>query len=149
MNGINLSRVLIAGIAAGVVINLGEFLLWTLVLEETFAATMAAHNLAEPSWAMAAYIIGSFVLGITLAFTYAAIRPRFGPGTQAAAVAGGILWVAAWVMPMVYTGAMGIGFTMGTILLVLGWALVEVMAAAMVAGWAYQEADAPAGSHGM
>lgn len=139
MKGINLTRVLIAGLAAGVVINLGEFILWALLLEERFVEMMAVYGLTEASWAMPAYIIGSFVIGITLAFTYAAIRPRFGPGWQTAAIAGGILWIVGWVMPTIWIGAMGIALGAGTAVLSLAWGLAEVVLAGAAAGWAYQE----------
>lgn len=146
MKGINLTRVLIAGLAAGVVINLGEFILWAVVLEEQFLGMMAANGLTEASWAMPAYVIGAFVLGITLAFTYAAIRPRFGPGWRTAAIAGGILWVAGWLMPAVWVGAMGISFGTGTVVLSLAWGLAEVVLAGVAAGWAYQEERVTAGA---
>jgi hypothetical protein len=144
MKGINTTRVLLAGIAAGVVINLGEFITWGLLLDAAFSENMAAHNLVEPGWAMAAYLIGSFVLGVTLAFTYAAVRPRFSPGPSAAVMAGLILWIAAWVMPMVYTGSMGLGMGMGNTIVALVIAFIEVQAAAYVAGWLYRESDSSA-----
>lgn len=139
MKGINLTRVLIAGLAAGVVLNLGEFILWAVLLEEPFAEMMAGYGLTEASWAMPAYIIGGFVLGITIAFTYAAIRPRFGPGWRTAAIAGGIVWVAGWLMPAVWIGAMGISYGASTAVLSLAWGLAEVVLAGVAAGWTYQE----------
>jgi hydroxyacylglutathione hydrolase len=41
-------------------------------------------------------------LGLLLAWLYAAIRPRFGPGPATALRAGGFLWVATWLVYYVW-----------------------------------------------
>jgi hypothetical protein len=43
--------------------------------------------------AIASYIVMDFVLGILLVWTYAAIRPRFGPGIKTAFYAALLFWV--------------------------------------------------------
>ncbi|HUG40710.1 MAG TPA: hypothetical protein VMM12_09500 [Longimicrobiales bacterium] len=144
MKGINLTRVLLGGLAAGIVINLGEFVLWGVILEQQYTAMMATFGLAETSWAMAAYIIGSLVLGVALAFTYAAIRPRFGARWQTGVVAAGVIWVAGVALPMIWNGAIGIGVGAGATLLALVWTAVELSLAAVAAAWVYQEQEAPA-----
>lgn len=144
MNGINLTRVLLGGLAAGILINLGEFVLWGLVLDGQYEAMLAASGLAETSWAMTAYMMGSLVLGIALAFTYAALRPRFGARWQTAVVSAGLLWVVGLALPMVFDGAIGLGVGASATLLALAWGAAEFALAGVVAGWVYREQEVPA-----
>lgn len=144
MKGINLTRVLLGGLAAGIVINISEFVLWGLVLDAQYEAMMAANGLAETSWAMPAYTIGALVMGVAVAFTYAAIRPRFGAGWQTAVVAAGVVWVVSVALPTIWNGAIGLGLGAGAAVLSLAWVAVELSLASVVAGWVYQEQEAPA-----
>ena len=143
MKGINLTRVLVGGLAAGLLITLGEFVLWAGLLEGQYEAMMASHALAETGWAMPFYIVGTLVLGVVLAFTYAAIRPRFGARWQTAVVAAGVVWSVGVVLPMMANAAIGLGIGAAPSLLALAWAAVEFSAAGAVAGWVYQEEEEP------
>jgi hypothetical protein len=140
----NYMRILLGGLLAGVVINLSEFLLWGVLLREQNEAMLMANGLTEASWAMPAYVVSGFALGILLAWVYAAIRPRFGAGWKTAAIGGAAIWVAAWVMPAIWIGAMGLGMGMSTTVLSLVWGLVEFAVAGAAAGYVYQEAGATA-----
>jgi hypothetical protein len=141
MNGINLFRILLGGLAAGVIINLGEFLMWGVVLDSAYESGMAARGLTEASWAMGGYVATSLVLGLLLAWLYAAIRPRFGAGPRTALIAGATLWVAAWAVPAIWTAAIGVSFGANVTAISLAGALVEVSVAAMVAARIYQEEE--------
>jgi hypothetical protein len=46
---------------------------------------------------MASYIVMDLVLGILLVWTYAAIRPRFGPGVKTAVIAAVLFWILAGI----------------------------------------------------
>ncbi len=144
MKGINLTRVLLGGLAAGIVITLGEFVLWGLLLEAQYEAMMAANGLAETNWAMAAYVGGTLVVGLLLAFTYAAIRPRFGAGWQTALIAAGVVWALGFALPTIWNGAVGLSVGAGATALALAWGAVEAALAGIVAGRVYQEQEAPA-----
>lgn len=143
MKGINLTRVLLGGLAAGILINLGEFVLWGVLLEAQYEAMLATHGLAETSWAMAAYMIGGLVLGVALAFTYAAIRPRFGARWQTAVVAAGVVWVVGVALPTTWNGAIGLGVGGVAVAVSLAWVAVELAFAGVVAGFVYQEQEEP------
>lgn len=144
MKGINLTRVLLGGLAAGIVINVSEFVLWGLILDAQYETMMAAYGLAETSWAMAAYMLGALVLGVVLAFTYAALRPRFGARWQTAMVAAGIIWLVGAALPTVWNGAIGLGMGASTTVLALAWGAVEFSVAGVLAGWVYREEEVPA-----
>ena len=82
---INTKRVIIAGLAAGLVMNICDYVLNGMVLADRMAAEMNAFK-AGMGDAMAqmdtntmiGYVIMDFVLGMLIAYTYASMRPRFG-----------------------------------------------------------------------
>ena len=93
MGKINLQKVIVGGLIAGVVLNIVDFVLFGVVLKDQMAAAMTALNRpamtnAQVPW----FVVLDFVAGVFLVWLYAAIRPRFGAGPATAAKAG----VAAW-----------------------------------------------------
>ena len=76
MNNINLGRVLLGGLLAGLVLNVGEFLLNDVVLGTQMREFFARYGILEPggSFLIAAVTL-SFAIGIVLVFLYALIRP--------------------------------------------------------------------------
>src|SRR5437867_2244120 len=93
MNNMNFGRVLLGGLVAGLVLNIGEFLLNGVVLANEMKAFNAQHNFPEPgpSFLVVAVVL-TFVLGIVLVLGYACIRPRFGPGVKTAIIASLFAW---------------------------------------------------------
>ena len=99
---INTSKVLIGGIAAGVVMNIIDFISYKFILG---ARMMAESEAFKPgmsqammtSSAMISNIVMDLVLGILLVWTYAAIRPRFGPGMKTATYVAVLFWILAGV----------------------------------------------------
>src|SRR5262245_6567173 len=74
---INLSRVILGGLVAGLVINIGEFILNTYVIGEQSAAAMARLGLpAIGPQQIVWFVVFGFLYGIWLVWLYAAIRPR-------------------------------------------------------------------------
>src|SRR5450756_346357 len=110
---INTKKVLIGGIVAGVVMNAIDFVANMFILGERMKAATDAFKpgLADQmmqSSAIVTNIVMDFVLGIALVWTYAAIRPRFGPGIRTATYAAVLFWILAGVflsgyMPVSYT----------------------------------------------
>ena len=91
MGSINVGRVVIGGLAAGVALNIGDFVINNVLLKSMFDAAMQARNIA-PESLMSGSVIGQFValdfvMAMLLVFTYAAIRPRFGAGATTAVIA--------------------------------------------------------------
>ena len=135
----NWKRILLGGLLAGVVINVSEFLLNGVVLAEQMEADMARMGMQFASWAMAAFVVMAFIYGLFLAWCYAAIRPRYGQGARTALITAGALWVVAYLLPSVGFLAMGVG-SAGTYGLSLVWGAVELVIAALLAGYLYREA---------
>jgi peptidoglycan/LPS O-acetylase OafA/YrhL len=83
------------------------------------------------------YVIMDFVLGMLLAYTYAAMRPRFGAGPKTAIIVALVLWIFAGIISANY-------LIMGIMSQGLWWTvaigyLVCLIVASLVAGALYKE----------
>ncbi len=139
MSKINHGRVILGGLLAGLVINVGEFLRDGILLADRVAEMLQRLGLAEPSGAqMAVFTLVGFALGIVTVWLYAAIRPRFGPGVRTAIVAGVVIWLL--VYPFVSIGYAALEmFPVDFLLIANVWGLVEIPLAAIAGAWLYQE----------
>jgi hypothetical protein len=142
MGKINMMKVLVGGLIAGVVLNVVDSVLFGIVLKDQMAAAMASINRpamtnAQIPW----FVFLDFVAGIFLVWLYAAIRPRFGAGPATAAKAG----LAAWFVGMLLVNLfmwpqhlMPAGLTITTMVV----ALVEWPIACVVGAKFYTEGAA-------
>lgn len=141
--GINSGKVVTGGLAAGVVLAVLDFLVNGFVMGEQNRAAITALNPAlvesmERGGALVGYIAIDLVLGLLVVWTYAAIRPRFGPGPKTAVLAGMQIWCVASLM---YLGMTVMGmwrwsyFVSGVVIY-----LVMLIVAATVGGKLYKEA---------
>jgi hypothetical protein len=137
---INFGRVLLGGLVAGIVLNIGEYILNDKVLGAQMKEYLAKHNFPTPGGnAIVVAVVMTFVLGIVIALGYAAIRPRFGAGPKAAIIAALFAWFGVYVYPDVVGAAFG--FVPTNILpIALVWGLVEYNVAALIGAWLYKEA---------
>jgi peptidoglycan/LPS O-acetylase OafA/YrhL len=143
----NTKKVIVGGLVAGVVLNILDFLLNGMV----FGASMKAEmNAFKPGMGdamaqmdtntMIGYVIMDFVLGMLIAYTYAAMRPRFGAGPKTAIIAAVVLWIFAGIISANY-------LIMGMMSQGLWWSvaiayMVCLIIAALVAGAVYKEDSA-------
>ncbi|HVZ47863.1 MAG TPA: hypothetical protein VG916_03695 [Gemmatimonadaceae bacterium] len=145
MAAINTGSVVKAGLVAGLVLNVIDFLSNTFVLGRGMEAELTAIN---PSlWASmtdprnnVVFVAIDFLLGLLLVWLYAAMRPRFGAGPRTAMRAGAFTWAVATLMWAFFL-LMGItsfaSYTLGAVI-----SLANFLAAAWVGGRLYTEADA-------
>lgn len=140
MNKINFPRVLIGGLVAGLVLNLGEVILNDMIIGPQMKEFFTRLNLPEPGGTfLAAAVILTLVIGVVIVWVYAAIRPRLGPGPKTAICAG----VIAWIFVCVYCGVInGIMLQVPTNFMILGigWCFLEYVIAALAGAWLYKEA---------
>ncbi len=141
MGNINVTRVVLGGLLAGLVLNIGEYVLNHFVLVEQWSAFMADAQMGTfGAGRIAAFIVLTFLFGIVLVWIYAAIRPRFGPGPKTAVIAGLIMWAIGWLLigaSFAVAKMYPVGLTVGSIV----WGLFEVPIAALAGAWLYREGD--------
>lgn len=130
MSGIDYRRVMLGGLAAGVALAIVYLLL---------------HDLIGDTPARIESLVAFLVLGPVLTWLYATIRPRFGPGWRTAALAGVVVWFLMFLLPFfmlgVWTDNTIRPVDRGQLVLSMILLLVMVVAAGVLGGWLYQEAD--------
>ena len=147
---INTQKVIVGGVAAGVVFGAVDYVVNGILLAEQNEAALNALNpdLAanmEGGAFIAFGVVVTLVFGILMAWTYASMRPRYGAGSKTAAFAAIQLWC---VVTLVFAGMSFAGmftwsyFAMGSVILI-----VELLVGTNVAGYLYSEAMTP-GDHG-
>ena len=141
MGKINLGRVLLGGLVAGVVYNVGGAVLNMAVIGKEIEQMTESMNLpAIGGEFIAKATVLMFLVGIVTVYLYAAIRPRFGPGIKTAACAG----LFVWFLSFFYTGFMNMSmglFPAGPTWLAVIWELVEAVLAAIAGAWVYKETE--------
>jgi hypothetical protein len=139
MNKINVGRVLLGGLVAGLILNIGEYVLNDMVLGAQMKVFLTSHLFKEPGVHFIAFAVGgTFVLGIVLVWLYALIRPRCGAGPKTAIVAAFIAWFGIYLYSGMINGLL-FGIPMNAMLIVFAWGLVEYVIAAIVGAALYQE----------
>jgi hypothetical protein len=108
---INTKKVVLGGLAAGFVMNVIDFVFNMYVVgarmkAETDAFKPGLADQMNTTSVMVSYIIMDFALGILLVWTYAAIRPRFGPGAKTAVYAAILFWLLGGIF---YSGYLHMG----------------------------------------
>jgi hypothetical protein len=139
---LNTSKVVAGGLAAGVVLNVIDYITYTIVLvdrvkaqADAFKPGMAASMMSGN--AITVYIITDFIYGLLLVWTYAAIRPRFGPGPRTAMLTALLFWI---VLAFCNAPTM----LMGMVTVKLWWAesfvmLVNFLVATWIGAMIYKE----------
>jgi hypothetical protein len=97
MTQMNVQRIVVGGLLAGLVMNVIDGVANAVVLGGRWASEANALNPDLMKKAAASstvgWIVTDFVLGIALVWVYAAIRPRFGAGPATAMKAALAVWV--------------------------------------------------------
>jgi hypothetical protein len=139
MGRINVGRVILGGLLAGLIINVAESILNMAIMAESWELAMRELNVPPVSGGtIAVYMVVGFLLGIVAVWIYAAIRPRFGPGPKSAVLAGLIVWLLAYAWRLLDIGLTGL-FDPGLLALPAAWGLVEVVVATLAGAWLYRE----------
>jgi hypothetical protein len=139
MGRINLGRVILGGLVAGIIIDVFEFVLNGIVLSDRWHAQMAALNLAQiGSNAIVVFNMIGLVTGIAAVWTYAAIRPRLGEGPGTAFIAALLVWVLTYLLGDVANAAAGF-FTVSLAVTLICVGLVEIVVATLAGAYIYKE----------
>ena len=117
----NLLGIIKAGLAAGLLINLSQYSLNTMVLQ-------------VPRETMAFWVAYGFALGFLVAWFYAWMLTRgWDPGARTSILAGGIIWFVVGGVNVVFMGYHVIG---------VFWTLADMVVAGILAGRLYREPEA-------
>ena len=139
MNKINFGRVLLGGFVAGLILNIGEFVLNGIILAPHMEADMKRMGITPPGNGFAALAVGlTFIFGIVAILLYAMMRPRLGPGPKTALLTALILWFCLYA----YSGTINmllINVPPKLILMILGWGIVEYPLGILVGAALYKE----------
>ncbi|HEX6729173.1 MAG TPA: hypothetical protein VF074_04140 [Pyrinomonadaceae bacterium] len=139
MNKINFPRVILGGLVAGVVLNIGEFILNDFILRTQMQDFLRRLNLPDPGGSfIAVAVILTLIIGVVIVWLYAAMRPRLGPGPKTAICAG----VIAWIFVCVYCGVINgmiLQAPTNFLLIAIVWCFIEYVLAAIAGAWLYKE----------
>lgn len=139
MNGIRTGRVILGGLVAGLIINIGETILNVPLAGAAMEQALQARNLPPVGGGAIAYFVAmTFVLGILMVWTYAAVRPRLGAGPKTALCVAGLVWVLSFVWNAGAQAAMGI-MPLKLTALGLAWGFGELAIASLAGARLYKE----------
>jgi hypothetical protein len=140
MGKINMGRVIVVGIVAGLAADVLGYLVDGILLAPQWADGMKAlghANFSSNQWIW--FNLLGLVGGIVLIWIYAAIRPRFGAGAKTAIYAGLAVWVAGVLLPNLSFMWFGGLFSHQLALMTTLGGLVEIVAGALAGAALYQE----------
>jgi hypothetical protein len=140
MSDINTKHVLLGGVAAAVVLTAGDFVVNNYVLDAYWRHLGQTHNVdmfkMSGTAATVTFVVVDCALGFLLAWLYAAVRPRLGPGPGTAFIATAVVWGVAALQMATYGG-----WFIPWDLVIRSSALlfVTMLAAGLAAAWVYRE----------
>jgi hypothetical protein len=138
LGGINFGRVVLGGLAAGLVLNVFDFVLHGVVLKNDWDQALRALNKPPMEGStVLVFVVLDFIIGIFMTWLYASMRPRYGPGPKTAAIAGLTVWfaylifnISEWPLDLWPARLVVISTVAGMFYAPLG---------AMAGGWLYRE----------
>ena len=141
MSAVNTGKVLVGGLLAGLVYNAFDIVTGMVLMGDEFRANAQRLGLdpaaMESGSAMAVWIVIDFLLGLLVVWTYAAIRPRFGPGPKTA--------ILSALVPYFAITLIMFGMTQGGMVTMSIWtkmtaiSLITMSVGAVLGAWAYHE----------
>lgn len=142
MGKINIGRVLLGGIVAGIVGNILGYLVDGLLLAPQWTAAMTALGKTEFSVnQLIVFNVLGLLNGILLVGVYAMIRSRYGAGPKTAVYAGLIVWAIGTLVPNAsLMGATGL-FPQNLTAMTTAAAIVELIIAALAGAALYKESE--------
>jgi hypothetical protein len=128
------ARLVASGLAAGALLNLGEFLLNGVLLRGEWDAAMRSLSL-PPIGGRAILLLNllGFALGVAMMALYAVARPRFSRA-RAVTMAALLAWVLGYALGFGWSYALGV-FSRTLYWATLAWSLPELLLVAAAGGW--------------
>ncbi|HEV3110945.1 MAG TPA: hypothetical protein VGY99_10665 [Candidatus Binataceae bacterium] len=142
MARINVGRVIVGGIIAGVICFFGDGIVHGVLLKDRWAGIMTAlgKSSADVGRQHPGYFLAYDLLkGVLAVWLYAAMRPRFGPGPATALLAAITIWLL--VIPTPIIGLLPMEFFSAKFAVLWSlYGLVPIIIGALIGAWIYREA---------
>jgi hypothetical protein len=102
MAGINYGRVLLGGLVAGIVANVCDTIVGMFIMADDMQRMVQRLGLDQRVFTststMVTWVVVDFIYATLIVWTYAAVRPRLGPGPTTAMIVGAVICAAATVV---------------------------------------------------
>ena len=147
MGKINVTKLILGGLAAGLVCNVFDGVLNAVILSDqwtTFQKALGHPEQFSVNQVILFNVLG-FATGILAVWIYAGIRTRFHPGPGTAIRAGLVTWALFSLLPNLFTIITGV-MPANLLAAVIAVGIVEYPLATLVGAWVYKEAAAPKAS---
>ena len=145
MAKMNVGRVIICGIIAGVICFLGDGIVHGMLLKDRWAAIMAAlgrtGNGDVGSQNFGIFLIYDLLKGLIALWIYAATRPTSGPGPVTALKAAILVWLLVIPVPIIGLLPMRF-FDLRFALLWSLYGIVPIIVGTLAGAWMYRDATA-------
>lgn len=140
MGKINIGRLILGGIVAGIVSDLLGYLVDGVLLQQNWSDALLALDKAEFSTTqLLEFNLIGLVFGILSVWIYVSMRPRFGAGWKTAVCAGVTAWMIGTLLPNIsFMIVLGLFSKHLTLYTTLG-GLVEVVAGTVAGAALYKE----------
>jgi hypothetical protein len=140
MGRINTGRVILGGLLAGLIINVGE-IIGQLVFAAEAEAMMERFGIEPPGGlTIGIFVVIGLIMGIAMTWLYAAVRPRLGAGPKTAVIAGLVVWFIGYFLPLLGDYLVGV-WSAWMMIVGSAWGLVEFTIGALAGGWLYRETE--------
>jgi hypothetical protein len=140
MGKINIGRVILGGLVAGIVVDILGYLVDGMLLASRWSVEMKLLGHADfSSGQIVGFNILGLIGGIVMIWLYAAIRPRYGAGIKTAICAGLAFWLIGVLLPNAsFMGVAGLFTRHLTLYTTLG-GIVENVVGAIAGAALYKE----------
>jgi len=141
MSSIDTKHVLLGGVAAAVILNACDWVINNYILDDFWRHLAQTRNVdmfeMNGTSVLVTTVLVDCVLGFVLAWVYAAIRPRLGPGPGTAIIASFVVFGIANAQIATFGGWL---VTWDVFVRTAALSLASLLAAGLAAGWVYKEA---------
>jgi hypothetical protein len=132
----NIQRLILGGLAAGLLINAVEYIVHGVLLDPQWTAAFAALGKTPKGWTT--FIPSNFVVGIIGIWIYAKFLPNYGRGYKIALRSAMSIWMVFWVIPMMAFQPLAI-FPNVLLFDTIAVVLLDSILAVLLGAWIYRQ----------